>query len=681
MASLRLRLALAFAVALSVATGAQTPSLEIWHGVDLKGMDTSVPACQDFYQYANGTWLKSNPIPSDRSAWGTGSMVSERNLQVLHDILDEAARTTTAPKGSATELVGDFYRSGMDEARIAADGVKPLAAEFARIDAITDAASLQQVVARLHTFNVSPVFQFGVNQDLKDSNKEIAWLYQGGLGLPDRDYYVKDDDKTKEIRQEYVKHIAAMFVLLGDAPDRSAAEAGTVMDLETRLARASMTMVEQRDPAAIDHPTKMADLASVAPGVSWPRYFASIGLTEPDVVNVGQPAFFKEVGAMWRDVPIADWKTYLRWQLVDAEASRLSDPFVNENFHFNGTVLSGITELRPRWKRVLQTTDQEIGEALGQLYVAKAFTPATKARALAMVTNLKAALRDRIQAVDWIGEATRQQALRKLDAMAIKIGYPDKWRDYTGLVVDNPSYVVNAMAAEAFEFKRNLRKVGRPVDRTEWGMTPPTVDAYNNAQFNEIVFPAGILQPPFFDPVADDASNYGAMGAIIGHELTHGFDDEGRQFDAEGNLKDWWTADDAKNFEARGKLMTEQFDSYIGVDDVHVNGKLTLGENIADLGGLKVAYYALQKSLAGKPRPPAIDGFILEQRFFLAFAEAWRRNARPEEVRLMIATDPHSPPRWRVIGPVSNMPEFATAFGCKPGDLMVRPDNLRTKIW
>ena len=681
MTSSRRPIIVVLALAVTAATGAQTPSTDAWRGVDLKGMDTTAKACQDFYQYANGNWLKDNPIPADRSSWGTGSMVSERNLAVLHQILEDAAKNTTAPKGTPAQLVGDFYRSGMDEARIAADGTTPLAPELARIDAIKDTPSFQDEVAHLHALNMSPVFVFAVNQDLKDSSKQIAWLYQGGLGLPDRDYYVKDDDQTKEIRSAYVKHVAAMFALLGDAADKAAAEANTVMSLETRLAKASMTVVEQRDPTAVDHPTKFADLTSVAPGPAWARYFTSIGLAQPDVINVGQPAFFKEVGTMWDEVSIAEWKTYLRWQLIDAQASRLSDPFVNENFDFNGRVMTGTTELRPRWKRVLQSTDQEIGEALGQLYVAKVFTPEAKARALAMVTNLKAALRDRIQALDWISDTTRQQALRKLDAMTIKIGYPDKWRDYSSLDVSSPSYVTNAMAADAFEFKRNLRKAGRPVDRTEWGMTPPTVDAYNNAQFNEIVFPAGILQLPFFDETADDASNYGAMGAIIGHELTHGFDDQGRQFDAQGNLKDWWTPEDAKAFEARGSLMTDEYNAYVGVDDMHVNGKLTLGENIADLGGLKIAYAALQKALAGKPRPAPVDGFTVEQRFFLAFAEAWRRNTKPEAVRLQLSTDPHSPPRFRVVGPVSNMPEFAAAFSCREGDPMVRPESARTKIW
>jgi putative endopeptidase len=660
---------------------AQTPAINIWHGVDRPGMDTSVSACQDFYQYANGKWLASNPIPADRTSWGTGSMISEKNLQELHDILEAAAKDTAAPKGSATRLVGDFYRSGMDEALIQTDAAKPLAPEFAKIAAIHDEASLQDEIARLHTFGLGAAFGLFINQDLKDSSKQIVWLYQAGLGLPDRDYYFNDDDKSKEIRAAYVPHIAKMLTLAGDPADKADAEAKRVMDFETALAKVSQTVTEQRDPAAVDHGMSVDQLSDLTPGWSWPTYFAAIGLPSPGHLNVGQPEFFKAVGGMVAKAPIDDWKTYLRWQLINTEAARLSDDFVNEDFKFNGTIIGGAKELRPRWKRVLQATDAGIGEALGQLYVAKAFTPATKQRALTMVQNLKAALRDRIQAIDWIGEATRKQALVKLDAMGIKIGYPDKWRDYTALSTDSPSYVTNGMAADAFEFRRNIKKVGHPIDRTEWGMTPPTVDAYNSSQFNEIVFPAGILQPPLFDPTQDDAINYGAMGAVIGHELTHGFDDQGRQFDAKGNLKDWWTADDAKNFAARAKIIEDQYNGYVAVDDLHINGKLTLGENIADFGGLKIAYVALQKALAGKPKPADVDGLTTDQRFFLAYAQSWRRNTRPEAIRLLVTTDPHSPPPYRVMGAISNTPEFAAAFGCKAGDAMVRAENLRPRIW
>ncbi len=650
-------------------------------GIDVKSIAVNVKPCQDFYQYANGNWLEQNPIPADRTSWGAGSQLYEKNLEVLHQILEDAAKDTSAPKGSVTRKVGDFYRTGMNEAKIEAEGAAPLAKEFARIAAVKDIQSLQDEIAYLHRHNIYPGYVFFAYQDFKDSTRIIANLYQGGLGLPDRDYYTKEDDKSKEIRKQYVEHVAKMFELLGDKPQQAAANADTVMEVETRLAKSSMTNIQQRDPNAIYNKMTLAEVNALTPGYSWNRYFAGIGLANPGDINVGQPVFFKEVGKMITTVPLTDWKTYLRWNLINAADYKLSSPFVNEAFRFKGTILGGAKELRPRWKRVLQATDEGMGEALGQLYVAKAFGPEAKSRAQALVANLKAALRDRLSALDWISEATRKQALRKLDAIAVKIGYPDKWRDYSGLAVDTGSYILNAMQADEFEFERNLKKIGKPIDRTEWGMTPPTVDAYYNPNFNEIVFPAGILQPPFFDPKADDATNYGAIGSIIGHELTHGFDDQGRQFDADGNLKNWWTPEDEKNYNARAALMEKQYDDYVAIDTLHINGKLTMGENIADLGGLKIAYLALQKSLEGKPRPEKIDGYTAEQRFFLAFAQGWRRNMRPEMVRLLIATDPHSPARFRVLGPLSNMPEFLSAFGCEGEASIARPESLRVNIW
>jgi putative endopeptidase len=651
------------------------------HGINLQYMDTNVKPCQDFYQYANGNWLTKTEIPADRPSWGAGSELYEQNLVLLHGILEDAAKDASAPKNSPKRKVGDFYRSGMNEARIEAEGTKPLAQEFARIESIKDLSSLQDEVAHLHKLNISPAFSFFGYQDYKNSTRIIAWLYQGGLGMPNREYYTKEDDKSKEIRAQYVAHVARMLELLGDKPEQAANEAKTVMEMETRLAKASQTPVEERDPNATYHRMTLAELNQLTPGLKWEGYFKTIGLADPGDINVAQPAFYKELGQMMTSVAVADWKTYLRWQLINAEANRLSSAFVNENFNFNGKVIRGTKELQPRWKRVLTLTDNLLGEALGQLFVERAFSPQAKAKAQEMIMNLKAALRDRIKVLDWITEVTRQQALKKLDAIAVKVGYPDKWRDYSTLKIDDGSYVLNAMRADEFEFQRNLNKIGKPVDKTEWGITTPTVDAYYNPNFNEIVFPAGILQSPFFDPAADDAVNYGGVGAIIGHELTHGFDDQGRQFDAEGNLKDWWTAEDAKNYNARSSIVETQYNEYVPLETLHVNGKLTLGENIADLGGLKIAYLAYQKSLEGKPRPPVVDGFTPEQRFFLSFAQNWRRNTRPESVRLMLQGDPHSPPRFRVNGPVSNMPEFSQAFQCKPGDSGIRPENVQVKIW
>ncbi|HEX8144468.1 MAG TPA: M13 family metallopeptidase [Pyrinomonadaceae bacterium] len=660
----------------------QTPGAgQTGRGVNLQYMDMTAKPCQDFYQFANGNWLANNPIPADRSTWGAGSELSEKNLEVIHQILDEAARDRSAPKNSPKRKVGDFYRSGMDEVRIEAEGARPLAKEFARIAAIKDIQTLQDALAHLHSYNLSPAFNFFAYQDYKNSTRIISWLYQGGLGLPNRDYYTKEDEKSKDIRTQYVAHVARMFELLGDTPAQAAIQAKTVMDIETRLAKSSMTPVEERDPNATYHRMTLKELDALTPGFGWNRYFRSIGLTDPGDINVAQPEFYKEVGRMMTSVPIGDWKTYLRWQLINSQASRLSSAFVKEDFNFNGKIVRGTKELRPRWKRIQAATDQALGEALGQLYVERNFSPQAKAKAQEMIMNLKAALRDRLKVLDWISEGTRQQALKKLDAIGVKVGYPDKWRDYSALNIDDGPYVLNAMRADAFEFQRNLNKIGKPIDRTEWGITTPTVDAYYNPNFNEIVFPAGILQPPFFDPAADDATNYGGVGSIIGHELTHGFDDQGRQFDAEGNLRNWWTAEDEKNYNARAAIVEKQFDEFIPLEALHINGKLTLGENIADLGGLKIAYLALQKALEGKPRPPAIDGFTPEQRFFLAFAQDWRRNIRPEALRLMLATDPHSPPRFRVLGPVSNMPEFFQAFGCQPGDSGMRAESVQVKIW
>jgi putative endopeptidase len=676
-------LSMLFAInAVSASLIAQVKSSEqIRHSIDIKSIAATVKPCQDFYDYANGQWLEHNPIPADRSSWGAGSELYEKNLVVLRQILEDAAKETNAPKGSVTRKVGDFYRTGMDAARIEAEGAAPLKNEFARIAAIKGVTSLQDEIAHLHRLTITPVFGFFAYQDFKNSTRIIAQLYQAGLGLPDRDYYTNGDEKSKEIRKQYIEHVARMFELLGDKSGQASDEANTVMALETRLAKSSMTQVEQRDPNAVYHKLSLTELNALTPGYAWDRYFVGVGLTEPGDINVGQPEFFKEVGKMMATVPLNDWQTYLRWQLISATAGKLSSPFVNEDFHFNGTILGGAKELRPRWKRVLQATDSDLGEALGQLYVAKAFGPEAKARAQTMISNLKAALRDRLIVLDWISEDTRKQAIRKLDAIMVKVGYPDNWRDYSGLAVDGGSYVQNDLQASEFEFERNLKKIGKPIDRTEWGITTPTVDAYYNPNFNEIVFPAGILQPPFFDPKADDAMNYGAIGSIIGHELTHGFDDQGRQFDADGNLKNWWTAEDERNYNARAALIDKQYSDYVPIEALHINGKLTMGENIADLGGLKIAYLALQKALEGKPRPEKIDGFTPEQRFFLAFAQSWRRNTRPEMVRQLIVTDPHSPARFRVLGPISNMPEFLKAFACEGDNSMARPEALRVKIW
>jgi len=684
---LTLALAISFAGAFAEGPGGETtPTLAApdlpadSHGLDLASLDKTCKPCQDFYHYANGAWLKKNPIPPAYPSWSPAYELYERNREHLHQILEQAAADRNAAPGSNEQKIGDFYGSCMDEPRVNAEGIKPLQAEFARIGALSDLAGLQAEVARLQGMGVEALFDFGSTQDAKNSSQVIGGAAQGGLGLPDRDYYTKTDEKSKQIRQQYVEHVAKMFELLGDDATKAAAEAKMVMALETKLAEASLTNVERRDPQKTYHKMNGVQLAALTPNFAWTTYFDQIGHPNIEFVDVQAPKFFAAVSEELKAAPLDDWKTYLRWHLVDAMAPALSDPFVNENFNFKGRVLQGTKELLPRWKRCVRATDANLGEALGQVYVQKYFPPEAKARALDMVNNLMAVLHDDLETLPWMGEATRQQALAKLAAFNKKIGYPDKWRDYSAYQVDRGPYVLNVARGAQFEFQRDLNKIGKPVDRGEWGMTPPTVNAYYNPELNEIVFPAGILQPPFFDPQADDASNYGAMGAIIGHEMTHGFDDEGRQFDAQGNLRDWWTPEDEKRFNERAECVEKQFDGYVVEGDLHENGKLVLGESIADLGGLTIAYRALEKALEGKPRT-LIGGFTPEQRFFLAYAQAWADNARPQAERLQATTDPHPLSRFRAIGPPSNMPEFEKAFDCKAGDPMVRSGALHCQIW
>ncbi len=650
------------------------------HGVELTILDKTCKPCEDFYHYASGEWLAKNPVPAAYPSWGRFNELAERNRELLHQILEGAAANTKASPGSNEQKIGDFYASCMDEKQVNAAGAKPLDAEFARIDGVRSTRELQEEIARLQGMGVGALFDFGSTQDEKNSSQVIGGADQGGLGLPDRDYYTKTDDKSKQIRQQYEEHVAKMLALAGDDDAKAATEAKAIVELETKLADASLTRVERRDPEKTYHKMSRSDLRTLTPNWSWEDYFQEIGYTNIDSVDVSAPKFFETVSQALKETPLETWKTYLRWHLVNSTAPYLSDPFVDENFNFNGRVLQGTTELLPRWKRCVSATDRQLGEALGQIYTQKYFPPAAKARALEMVNHLIGALHDDLQTLPWMSPATRKQALAKLGTFARKIGYPDKWRDYSAYSVDRGPYALNQMRGSQFEFKRDLNKIGKPVDRTEWGMTPPTVNAYYSPEMNEIVFPAGILQPPFFDMNADDASNYGAMGAVIGHEMTHGFDDEGRKFDAQGNLRDWWTPEDEKNFNERAACVEKQFDSYVVQDDIHENGKLVLGESIADLGGLNLAYRALQKAEKGK-KPALIGGLTADQRFFLSFAQIWSSNDRPEFERLMVNTNPHPLARFRAIASPSNMPEFARAFDCKEGDAMARPSAIRCQIW
>jgi putative endopeptidase len=646
---------------------------------DVAGMDTSAAACNDFYQYANGGWLKANPIPAAYPAWGVANVLNEKNRDVLHEILEAAAKNSAAKKGSNEQKVGDYYASCMDEAKIETEGLKPIQAELDLVNKVTDQKSLQTEIAHLHSLGYNALFGSGSNRDFKNSSETIIGIFQGGLSLPTRDYYLKDDARSKTIRDEFVKHVAKMFELMGDDAAKAAGEAQAVMKLETKLAQGSKAPVELRDPEKLYHRMPMTAVKDAAPAFDWMGYFQTVAHSKADV-NVATPDFFKVMNTELTATSIDDWKTYLRWNIINRAAAALSSKFVDEDFHFKGTVLQGSTENLPRWKRCVAATDGALGEALGAVYVQKAFPPAAKERALTMVRNLEAALKSDISTLSWMSDATRKQAIVKLDAFLNKIGYPDKWRDYSALTVDRSSYQTNRFRVSKFNEDRDWAKVGKPVDRMEWQMTPPTVNAYYNPQNNEIVFPAGILQPPYFDPTADDALNYGGMGSVIGHEMTHGFDDQGAKYDPSGNLANWWSDADLKAFKERAGCIVNQFNSFEVDKGLNENGSLVQGESIADLGGLVVAYAAFQKAMEGKPRVN-IDGFTPEQRFFLGFARGWATNIRPELARLIVLQDPHPLSKFRVNGPLSNMPQFAAAFQCKDGDPMVRPEKDRCVIW
>ncbi len=668
------------AVALTASAAGPAPAPA--RAIDPANFDPAAAPCVDFYQHANGSWLKANPIPEDKGRWGSFEEVAERNRAILKEILTETSAKTDWPKGSIRQKVGDFYAAGMDEAAIEKAGTKSLAPWLAKIDALTSTADLPKLLAEFHARRLPAGFGLNVAQDQKESTRYIPVLGQGGLGLPDRDYYLKEDTKSKELRKKYYEHVAKMFELTGDPSDAAMAKADVVLAFETKLAKASRTRVEMRDPQKNYNKRSPADLAKEAPGFDWKAYLTAVGIPDGQDLNVRQPGFFTAYAGMAASEPVSTWKTYLTWHLLHSAANLLPKRFEEENFDFYGRTLRGVPRQEERWKRVLGATDQALGEALGQLYVDKAFSPKSKERMKVLIENLRAALKDRIEALPWMGAETKKAALKKLAAFGVKIGYPDKWRDYSSLEITRESYFDNVLRAHAFETKRNMSKLGKPIDRTEWGMTPPTVNAYYSPTMNEIVFPAGILQPPFFFPHADDAVNYGGIGGVIGHEMSHGFDDSGSQYDADGNLKNWWSGEDRKAYDSRTALMVKQFDGYKPLADQSINGKLTLGENIGDLGGLKIAYAALAKALGTDPtKAPPVDGFTPAQRFFLNWATVWRNQIRDDTLRVNLNTDPHSPGRFRVLGPLSNLPEFQAAFGCGTGTAMNRPEAERPSIW
>ena len=644
---------------------------------DISALDKSADPCDNFYQFACGGWMKDNPVPPDQASWGRFNELHERNQFILNGILQKAS-VDNAGRTPNDQKIGDYYFSCMDEAGIEAKGTAPLKPTLERIDALKDKSQLPALIGHLHDAGVAALFYFSSEPDAKDSKIEIAGTDQGGLSLPDRDYYLKTDAKSVEQRNAYEQHVANMFKLLGESPDKASADAKTVLKLETELAKASMDRIERRDPNKVYHKMTTAQLQELSPAFEWREYFAVIKGPSFDSLDVAVPDFVKGMNQLVATASLDDIKTYLRWHAVHDAAPLLPKAFVDENFNFYGKTLTGAKELRPRWKRCVQYTNGDLGEALGKAYVAEAFPPESKAATLKMVHELEAALKTDITQLPWMTEETKKQALDKLAHIDNKIGYPDKWRDYSTLSIVRGDALGNSFRANQFEFKREIDKIGKPVDRKEWGMTPPTVNAYYNPQENNINFPAGILQPPFYDPKVDDAVNFGAIGAVIGHEMTHGFDDQGSQYDAEGNLRNWWTPKDEAQFKEKEQCFVDEYDSFVAVDDVHVRGKLTLGENTADNGGLRIAHMALLDVLGSTPQKE-IDNFTPDQRFFIGWGQIWCQNMRPEMSRLLALNNEHSPGKYRVNGVVSNMPEFQKAFGCKADSPMVRHPACR--VW
>ncbi|PYQ62854.1 MAG: M13 family peptidase [Acidobacteria bacterium] len=651
-----------------------TPSL------DLASMDRTADPCADFYQYVCGGWMKSNPIPPDQASWSVYGKLTEENGEFLWGILEEAAKPA-ADRIPTQQKIGDYFEACMDEPRIESLGSTPLNSVLDEIAALKSKGDLANLLAEQHQkdYGSGWLFGFGSDQDYGDATQVIAFAHAGGLSLPDRDYYTKTDTKSKETRDKYVRHVTKMLELIGESKAQAEKDAQTVLRIETDLAKPALTRVERRNPYNLYHKMTPAQLSALTPLFEWKLYLVRSGLITINTMNVTEPKFFKALNNELKTVPLSDWKAYLRWHAVHSRAAYLSNAFVVEDFNFFRKTLRGVNELPPRWKRCVRYVDRDLGEAMGQEFVRRTFSADTKAKTVDMTRRIEAAMESEIKALDWMTDATKQRAIEKLHAVANKIGYPDRWRDYSSLDVKRGDFFGNATRATVFESRRELAKIGKPVDRGEWGMTPPTVNAYYNAQMNDINFPAGVLQPPLYDPKLDDAPNYGNTGSTIGHELTHAFDDEGRQFDGQGNLKDWWTPEDAKKFEERVQCVRDQYAQYTVVDDIKINSKLTSGEDVADLGGTLLAYIAWKDALANQHLEP-IDGFTPDQRFFIGFAQWACENERPENLRVNAITNPHSPGKYRVNGIVSNMPEFEKAFNCHDGNPMVRGAKA-CKVW
>lgn len=648
--------------------------------INLSNMDTTVNPGDNFYQYVNANWLKNNPVPEDKSYYGAFTELRDKSIEDQKKMINKLIKQKNK-EGTNAQKIADFYSLGMDTNKINELGIKPLQKEFDAIESIKTTDNLIDGIAHLHSIGISAAYNFDAEQDLKNSEMVITWLDQGGLGLPDRDYYLEDTNRSKEIRKEYVKHIVKMFQLIGLNKDIATQNSLAIMDIETSMARASMSRLKRRNPNNLDHKMTMKELTDFTPNLNWKRYFSQIGLEKIDELNIASPKFISEINNMISEVSIDDWKIYLQWNLINRAANYLNSEIENEDFTFYVKVLSGQDKMKPRWERVLNSTNRAMGFAVGELYVEKYFPPESKERMLKLVMNLKEVLGERIQDLDWMEEKTKEKALEKLGKFNVKIGYPDKWRDYSKLAIENDSYVKNYLRANEFEFNRQLNKIGKPVDKDKWGMYPQTVNAYYHPLLNEIVFPAAILQPPFFYKDADDAVNYGAIGVVIGHEMTHGYDDSGRKFDSNGNLNDWWTKQDAEKFNKRTQVVVEQFNKFTVLDSFNVSGELTLGENLADYGGLTISFNAFMKTFDNKEKPGKIDGFTPEQRFFLSYAKVWRNNIRDKLAQRLIKEDVHSPGKYRVNGGVANIDAWYEAFNIQPEDeLYVKKEN-RLSIW
>jgi endothelin-converting enzyme/putative endopeptidase len=667
-----------FASAIVLSLGAA--AAEAPHGIIPGDINRAGDACDDFFDYANGAWRKANPIPDYMDRWSRRWQSGEVNKEHVRGILEEVSKRRDWPAGSAEQLSGDFYGACMDEGRINEAGVAPVKALLGEIGAAKSGADVQRLIGRLHAIGVDVGFGVTADQDLHEPTRMIAHLYADGLGMPDRDYYLKPDERFVEARAKYHEHVAKMFGLAGWEPEAADAAATSVFELEKRLAEATLDNVASRDPLQQDHKTSFDGLSRMAPDVNWGAYFDAAKLPRTDL-NVTEPKFLEAFNRELASAPVEQWRDYLAWHVLNTFAESLSEPFVEQDFAFYGKYLSGATEMKPRWKRCAEATDDQLGDALGRAYVEKHFPPEAKARMQEMVRNIQLAMRDVIEGLDWMSPATKDKALEKLGTFNAKVGYPDKWKDYAGVTISRDSYFADVVAATRWNIRDDLSQVGKPVDRSRWYMTPPTSNAYYSASMNEIVFPAGILQPPAFDVTATDAVNYGAIGVVIGHEISHGFDDQGAKFDAQGRLKNWWTPADQEKFEARGQCVVKQFEGYFIEPGIHHNGKLVLGESIGDLAGAKIAWLAYLKSREGKGPEPTLDGFTPEQQFFLSWGQ-WRGDEiRPETQRTMVQTDPHPIAKYRVNGPLSNLPAFSEAFSCEAGDAMVRSKADRCEVW